>query len=136
MADTDVSKLPTNLLEALNYHIGLTGCGPTLLEDKPVRVLTPEEIVQYTELIESEKKIRRDCFRQACIEVLGEDPETDWDPTNEINKVEEGATNDDGIEVGNVGTGHSNGNEGNVDSPADGLRVADTLPVSSSGSES
>lgn len=73
-----IADLPDVIVDALNYHIGFTGQGPTLLDVKPERELTQIEIEQYRDLIEEEKAFRRGAFRQACIQTIGEDPESDW----------------------------------------------------------
>lgn len=65
----------------LNYEIGFSGCGPTALDTKPKRKLGRKEriLVQKAKSMLAAEKLRRhDAFRMACIDVLGEDPDTDW----------------------------------------------------------
>lgn len=65
----------------LNYEIGFSGCGPTALDTKPKRSLGRKEKIflqKVKRMIEVEKARRHDLFRMACIDVLGEDPGTDW----------------------------------------------------------
>jgi len=65
----------------LNYLMGFTGYGPTALDEKPKRALGRKEkilLAAWRKDIEKEKERRRRCYREACIEVLGEDPDEDW----------------------------------------------------------
>ena len=65
----------------LDYLIGCTGYGPTALDEKPKRALGRKEkelLAACRKDIEKEEERRRGCFREACIEVLGEDPDEDW----------------------------------------------------------
>ncbi len=64
-----------------NYEIGFSGCGPTLWDTKPKRKLGRKEKIFFQKIkhmIEAEKARRYDAFRMACIDVFGEDPDTDW----------------------------------------------------------
>ena len=74
------------LLGKVSRLAGLTGSGPTLLETHLPRVpaLSRREraYLRRTRLLDEVKAFRRDCFRQACIEVTGEDPD-DWGLTLE-----------------------------------------------------
>jgi hypothetical protein len=68
--------------EWLNYLIGFTRCGSTALDEKPRRRLGRKEalyIQKAKKFMEEENKRRHEGFRQACIDVLGDDPDTDWD---------------------------------------------------------
>ena len=77
--DALVKTLDDDTLEVLDYYIGFSGKGATVLDKKPKRELTPEEIVKYADIIKIEQEFRWKCFRGACVDVIGEDPETDWD---------------------------------------------------------
>lgn len=61
------------LIQALNYYIGFSGRGPTALDKKPPRELTALEIEAYNTTIQTEKALRRTCWREAVLEVTGED---------------------------------------------------------------
>jgi hypothetical protein len=74
-------KLPRKLKKVvckISSEIGVGGQGDKMIKQRFGR-LTWRERQRYNEDIEAMKGIRRDAFRQACIEVLGEDPETDWE---------------------------------------------------------
>lgn len=68
----------------IRYHIvGFTGVGQTafdknIIKRKRIAEPTERQIKRFAEVIEEVKKVRKGAFRQACIDVLGEDPETDW----------------------------------------------------------
>jgi hypothetical protein len=64
----------------LNYDAGITGYGPgTVDEPDCPRPVVPEKVKHILdEWLEDEKKRRKLAFREACIEILGEDPEVDW----------------------------------------------------------
>lgn len=65
----------------LCYETGFSGVGPTELDKKPdfEKPWLPKILREDLERISKEfATIKKDAFRQACIEVLGEDPETDW----------------------------------------------------------
>lgn len=66
----------------LNYMIGFSGCGPTALDPIPDRKLGRKEkqaVQKLYKALETEKARRHEAFRTACIDILGEDPDTDWD---------------------------------------------------------
>lgn len=67
----------------LNYTVGFSGVGPTLLDKEPPRKLGRKEKILFNKMLPKVKEVygkaKQDAFRQACIEVLGEDPDTDWD---------------------------------------------------------
>lgn len=65
------------LFSKLNYEIGVTGCGPTPFDRKPGRKLTSSERVIFGDFIDAEKRRRRGCFREAVLEVTGEDVDED-----------------------------------------------------------
>ncbi len=79
-----------------NYYepelVGFSGTGPSALDKdylsklkKRPRIMPKEwEFIKSHDLIAKLKKIKKDSFRKACIDVLGEDPETDWVPQEEI----------------------------------------------------
>lgn len=64
-----------------NYEIGFVGVGPTALDKKPdfpkpwLPGLLKDDIDADFEI---EAKFRKESFRQACINIMGEDPDTDW----------------------------------------------------------
>jgi hypothetical protein len=65
----------------LNYLIGFSGQSPTALDVKPSRSLGRKEILllnKYKKVRMEVEQARKDAFRQACIDILGEDPEVDW----------------------------------------------------------
>lgn len=65
----------------LDYHFGLTGYGPTALDVKPSRKLGRKETIVFNKLVKELDRVktaRQEVFRQACIDILGEDPDTDW----------------------------------------------------------
>ena len=69
------------LKKAVYSEIGLTGQGVTAFDENNVKRygrLHPRHRGLLKPIIEAEKVRRKACFRQACIEVIGEDPETDW----------------------------------------------------------
>lgn len=71
------------LAERANYTaIGFSGHVSVLDEDiakkRKLKSLNRFERWLLKPVIEAEQKWRRECFRQAVIEVTGEDPETDW----------------------------------------------------------
>ena len=63
-------------------EIGFAGQGrPTFMDEKGIKRhgrLHPKHLGRLKKLIEAEKARRKACFRQAVIDVTGEDPETDW----------------------------------------------------------
>lgn len=64
-----------------HYEVGFSGVGPTALDEKPdfPKPWIPKYLKnKFEKYAEMEKKRKWSCFRNACIEVLGEDPETDW----------------------------------------------------------
>ena len=66
----------------LNYLVGFSGSGPSMLDDKPKRALGKKEaetVKKFQTAIEQEKARRHQCFRDACMDILGEDPDIDWD---------------------------------------------------------
>lgn len=70
------------IAEWLSYSIGFSGKGPTLLDEKPKRQLGRKEKIKFNKLLKEfqfEKDRRANAFRMACIDVLGEDPDCDWD---------------------------------------------------------
>lgn len=75
-------KFPRKMKKAarkLQAHVvGFTGVGPTGLDDTSGPKPTWREKRKYAHAIQEAKKFHQDCFRQACIDVLGEDPD-DWD---------------------------------------------------------
>ena len=63
----------------INYATGLTGYGPTLLDIRPkVGVLSDKEKRKAQPIIDELSKIKQQCFKDACIEVLGENPD-EWE---------------------------------------------------------
>jgi hypothetical protein len=63
--------------------VGLSGEGGSLPEiafakKEGLKSLNKIELWFLGPCIEVEKRIHRQAFRSACIEVLGEDPEEDW----------------------------------------------------------
>lgn len=74
-------QLAKLLRKALYSEIGFSGQGPSVIDEPFIRKygrLHPRHRGVLRDFIEAEKAKRRECFRQACVEVLGEDPETDW----------------------------------------------------------
>jgi len=69
----NIKNLSTELLTALNYHIGFTGYGSTAFDTEPEKKLTETEIEEYKDLIEEEKKYRQEAYHQSVLEVTGED---------------------------------------------------------------
>ena len=68
------------VLEWFNYEVGFTGMGPTKLDEKPLSTPPNEDekrMLGWDEMLDAVKNIRKGAFREACIEVLGEDPD-DW----------------------------------------------------------
>ena len=66
------------LAQKINYATGLTGYGPTLLDIRPkAGILSDKERANNSKLFSELAEIKQDCFKKACIEVLGEDPD-DW----------------------------------------------------------
>ena len=71
------------LFERANYTaIGFSGHVSMLDEgvskERKLKPLNRFERWLLKPIIEAEQKRRRECFRQAVIDVTGEDPETDW----------------------------------------------------------
>jgi hypothetical protein len=65
----------------LEYESGFSGKGTTLLDKKPSfpKPWIPSCLRRRFEKDKEEwAKIKSDAFRKACIDVLGEDPDTDW----------------------------------------------------------
>jgi len=75
-------RLPRKLkkvLQKINFQTGLGGAGhPSFLDINPHGALTWRELKKYRKTFDKFKKVKRGVFRQACIDVLGEDPDTDW----------------------------------------------------------
>jgi len=67
------------ILKKMSYESGLSGNGTTLLDRRRFGRLTWRERRKYGWCLDALKDARRECFRQACINVLGEDPEADWE---------------------------------------------------------
>lgn len=65
------------LFRKVDKLTGLSG-EPCPLLYGPTPVLGRVEAELAGPLIQEVRKIKRGCFRQACIDVLGEDPEEDW----------------------------------------------------------
>lgn len=68
--------------EHMNYCIGFSGKGPTLLDSKPKTRLGRKERLIFTRMMKQAqaiKDLRWQSMRQAMIDVLGEDPDEDWD---------------------------------------------------------
>jgi hypothetical protein len=76
-------RLPRKLkkiMDKINYQTGLGGAGePSLFDVNRHGALTWRELKKYKKDFEEFKTVKRDIFRKACIKVLGEDPETDWE---------------------------------------------------------
>jgi len=79
-----MDRIPRKLKKAMkkvidNNIIGFSGRGQTLLDIivKCAKV-TWREMRRLKPLIDTEKKRRWNCFREASIEVTGEDPDTKW----------------------------------------------------------
>ncbi len=72
-----------SLGQRANYtEVGFTGnvseIDKLLAQEKKLRPLNRFEKWLLTPVITYERNLRRESFRQSCIQVLGEDPETDW----------------------------------------------------------
>jgi len=70
------------ILAWAEYEAGFSGTGPTLLDKKPEYPEPTQEeraLCLYDDFVKTEKVVRWEAFRQACIAVMGEDPETDWE---------------------------------------------------------
>ena len=72
-------------LDKVFERMGISGNRDALVEMRGFRFpeLHGQEITfvnnePQKSFIENEKKRRKEGFRQSCIEILGEDPETDW----------------------------------------------------------
>jgi len=52
--------------------------GEGVAKERKLKPLNRFERWLLKPIIEAEQERRRECFRQAVIEVTGEDPETDW----------------------------------------------------------
>lgn len=73
-------KTPRKLKKVANKvscEVGLAGQGDKMLKSKFGK-LTWREKQRYNREMKALADVRQQSFRQACIEVLGEDPETDW----------------------------------------------------------
>ncbi len=73
----------TPLWERAKYtEIGFSGHvsmpDENIAEERKLKPLNRLEKWLLKPLIEDEQNLRRDAFRQAMIDVLGEDPEADW----------------------------------------------------------
>ncbi|MBI2482012.1 MAG: hypothetical protein HYV76_00325 [Candidatus Vogelbacteria bacterium] len=71
------------LFERAEYTaIGLSGhvsmLDKSVAKERKLKPLNRFERWLLKPIIEDEQKLRRECFRQAVIEVMGEDPKTDW----------------------------------------------------------
>jgi len=72
-----MSRRMKKIAYKISSEVGLGGQGDNMIEPRHGR-LTWREKQRYNEDIKAMKDHRREAFRQACINVLGEDPETDW----------------------------------------------------------
>jgi len=73
-------KVPRKLkkvIDKVSCEVGFGGHGDRMLKPKFGR-LTWRERRRYNEEMKALADVRQQAFRQACIEVLGEDPEEDW----------------------------------------------------------
>jgi len=66
------------LIQKIDYFTGFAGRGTSLIDKTHCAPLTKREQAKYKKEINSIKDIKWDAFRTACIEVMGEDPECDW----------------------------------------------------------
>ena len=68
------------IMDKIDYQTGFGGAGhPSLLDFNRHGALTWRELKKYKKEFEEFKRVKRGAFRNACIEVLGEDPDTDWE---------------------------------------------------------
>lgn len=78
-------KLTKQYCAWLNYESGFSGTGTSLLDIKP-KFSKPKFKDKHGQRLKRKldtdgeiwAKAKHDAFRKACIDVLGEDPETDW----------------------------------------------------------
>ena len=73
-----MSRKMKKVAHKISSEIGLGGLGDKMVKPRHGR-LTWREKRRYNEDIKDMSEMRHEAFRQACIEVLGEDPDTDWD---------------------------------------------------------
>lgn len=81
MKKRQAKKLRNQVIRSIDYLVGFTGVGPTLFDVKPHRLFSEGFIKRFPDLYKAmieEKAFRKNSFRQAVIDVTGEDPETDW----------------------------------------------------------
>ena len=74
-------QLKKLIRKALYSEVGFSGKGPSLLDKAGIKRygrLHPRHRGVLKSLIEAEKTFRWASFRQAIIDVTGEDPDTDW----------------------------------------------------------
>jgi len=67
------------ILRKISHYVGIGGNGTSLIDRPRFGKLTWRERQKYAEHIGFVRDLHRACFRKACINVLGEDPETDWE---------------------------------------------------------
>lgn len=61
------------LCKWLNYLSGFSGCGPSALDEKPATNLGRKEKIFVDKYLNDVKKIKHNAFREACLDILGED---------------------------------------------------------------
>jgi len=71
------------ILEWMNYDIGFSGNGPTFLDKRPASkrpnvTRLERKLIEYDGIYRIECELRQEIWRNACIEILGEDPE-EWE---------------------------------------------------------
>ena len=59
-------------IAALTYEVGLTGVGPTALDQEPACLLSEELKQRFMLIIDNEKDYRKNVFRASQILVMGE----------------------------------------------------------------